>query len=448
MKTDLAIGSGKDLRINYNENNADFENMGSFVLKFSDPPKYGFLLCTDFMKPSQDLPVDLPAKDDDGFRIFKVEMHGTNGLKISCNDELLITFEPSDAVCTGWSSFWRDTWEKNKEVISFSFDEGVRKYKISSSESADNPECDGFDIERINVRSISPYAFSYTDGDKARIYCNMNYFISWGTSINDVEGNIECDAGNFVPDPAVGGIGTASCVACADNVADCVGGTCTEYGECLCNDGYEKSYDDPRLCTIIQCDAFVLSNQEASADGPYNVDDVVTVTCTAGYHVPGGPYDVNVQTLICGSTGYFDPLLEPCVVCADDNDCTDGTCNSYNICECDASAGYKLREDDLNVCEEVTCPEKYCSYGGECSVRDIELVCDCPQGTEGDTCEQFTSTPCDPDPCEKGETCSRVMTDPADYTKHECTTAACEGTFNGDCCQVVIQFHDGAICMF
>ncbi|XP_063683939.1 uncharacterized protein LOC134818358 [Bolinopsis microptera] len=136
MKTDLAIGSGTDLRINYNENNGDFQNMGSFVLKFSDPPKYGFLLCTDFNKPSQDLPVDLPAKDDDGFRIFKVEMHGKYGLKISCNDEMLITFEPSDAVCTGWSSFWRDTWEKNKEVISFSFDKGVRKYKISSSESA------------------------------------------------------------------------------------------------------------------------------------------------------------------------------------------------------------------------------------------------------------------------------------------------------------------------
>ncbi|XP_063684110.1 uncharacterized protein LOC134818469 isoform X2 [Bolinopsis microptera] len=138
MKTDLAIGDGKDLRINY-ENNAG-DSTGGFKLTFSDPPKYGFLKCTHLTEANLDLPVDLPAKDDDGFRIFKVETHGTNGLKISCNDELLITFEPSNAVCTGWSAFWRDTWGKNKEVINFSFDKGVTEYKfaVQSVESEGN----------------------------------------------------------------------------------------------------------------------------------------------------------------------------------------------------------------------------------------------------------------------------------------------------------------------
>ncbi|XP_063678183.1 uncharacterized protein LOC134814094 isoform X3 [Bolinopsis microptera] len=134
MKTDLTIGSGTDLRINYKNNAGD--TTGSFVLRFSSPPKYGFLKCTDFLNPSQDLPADLPAKDDYGYRIFKVETHGAMGLKISCNDELLITFEPSDAACTGWSTLWVNTWEKNKELINFDFDRGVNVFKISSLESA------------------------------------------------------------------------------------------------------------------------------------------------------------------------------------------------------------------------------------------------------------------------------------------------------------------------
>ncbi|XP_063678186.1 uncharacterized protein LOC134814094 isoform X6 [Bolinopsis microptera] len=141
MKTDLTIGSRKVLRINY-ENSAG-EKAGGFKLLFSDPPKYGFLYCTELTEANLDLPVDLPAEDDDGFRIFKLETHETNGLKISCNDELLITFEPSNAVCTGWHAFWRDTWENNKEVINFSFDDGVTKYKFSSSESEGNGNSDG-----------------------------------------------------------------------------------------------------------------------------------------------------------------------------------------------------------------------------------------------------------------------------------------------------------------
>ena len=102
--------------------------------------------------------------------------------------------------------------------------------------------------------------------------------------------------------------------ACVDNIvgADCVDGTCTN-GVCVCNTNYEKSLADPRLCTIIQCKLEYLSNQAASADGPYDVDAVVTVTCTDGYHVSGELKDVDVQTLTCSNTGYFDALLEPCV---------------------------------------------------------------------------------------------------------------------------------------
>ena len=94
--------------------------------------------------------------------------------------------------------------------------------------------------------------------------------------------------------------------------ADCVDGTCTN-GVCVCNANYKKSLADPRLCTIIQCKEFTLSNQAASEDGPYDVDAVVTVTCTDGYHVSGDLKDVDVQTLTCGSDGYFDAVLKDCV---------------------------------------------------------------------------------------------------------------------------------------
>ena len=102
--------------------------------------------------------------------------------------------------------------------------------------------------------------------------------------------------------------------ACVDNIvgAECVDGTCTE-GVCVCNANYKKSLTDPRLCTIIQCDAFYLYNQAVSEDGPYDVDAVVTVTCTDGYHVSGDLKDVDVQTLNCGSDGYFDAVLKDCV---------------------------------------------------------------------------------------------------------------------------------------
>ncbi|XP_063680351.1 uncharacterized protein LOC134815702 [Bolinopsis microptera] len=149
MKTDLTIGNLRNLRINYQTNNS--MNAGAFRLQFTDPPKYGFIKCTgvDGDDLILDLPVDLPAKDDDGFRIFKVETHGTMGLKISCNDELLITFEPSNEVCTGVSS-WRDAWEINKEWMNFNLDNGVRQYAFSTTKSEGNT---------ASLRSRSAYQY-------------------------------------------------------------------------------------------------------------------------------------------------------------------------------------------------------------------------------------------------------------------------------------------------
>ena len=103
---------------------------------------------------------------------------------------------------------------------------------------------------------------------------------------------------------------SAECVA---GIVDCAGGTC-EDGVCVCNVGYEQSLENPRHCSVLQCDTLTLSNQEADSTGPYDVDTVVTVTCREDhrYHVYGT--DANTrQVLTCRGDGYFDTVLRPCV---------------------------------------------------------------------------------------------------------------------------------------
>ena len=83
-------------------------------------------------------------------------------------------------------------------------------------------------------------------------------------------------------------------------------------GVCICNEGYEKSWRDPRVCTLIQCDVLLMWNQMADPAGPYDVGTVVTVKCESGHHVLGRK-DGTEQVLTCEPDGYLDPLLQPCV---------------------------------------------------------------------------------------------------------------------------------------
>ena len=68
--------------------------------------------------------------------------------------------------------------------------------------------------ESVNVGSMSPFSpnYSYKDGAKATITCLENYIISWAKSIDDVVGDVECDAGSFVPDPVDSFAGAVGCV--------------------------------------------------------------------------------------------------------------------------------------------------------------------------------------------------------------------------------------------
>jgi len=69
-----------------------------------------------------------------------------------------------------------------------------------------------------------------------------------------------------------------------------------------------------------------------------------------------------------------------------------------------------------------------CEVLGEDSFR-----CKCQPGTEGDTCETFSSNPCDDSPCENGAACKR---DETDFTARKCT---CTEGFRGDSCQDAVE---------
>ena len=122
-----------------------------FILEFSTPAKYGFKDCTSLNGASRDLPTELPQPNDAGYRVFEVEEYGNSGrgLKIICNGVELITFEPSDDFCSGWS-FWESTWEKEKTKVTFSFDDVISDYALVR----DYRECTGIHNFKLILRGV------------------------------------------------------------------------------------------------------------------------------------------------------------------------------------------------------------------------------------------------------------------------------------------------------
>ena len=118
---------GDELRLNFKDDNG--RDAGTFILEFSTPAKYGFTDCTSLTGASRDLPTELPQTDEGGYRVFEVMKYGNSGrgLKIICNGVELITFEPSNDFCSGWS-FWESTWEKEKTKVTFTFDDVISHY--------------------------------------------------------------------------------------------------------------------------------------------------------------------------------------------------------------------------------------------------------------------------------------------------------------------------------
>jgi hypothetical protein len=115
-----------EMRINFLDSKGS--RAGGFVL---DPSKskYGFPLCTNFSSATEELKTSLPEPDNAGYRIFTIEAYGEKGqgLKISCNGKVLISFEPSNKACSGWYR-WENYWHKKKEKLDFKFDSAISYY--------------------------------------------------------------------------------------------------------------------------------------------------------------------------------------------------------------------------------------------------------------------------------------------------------------------------------
>ena len=98
---------------------------------------------------------------------------------------------------------------------------------------------------------------------------------------------------------------------CNDEV-QCSNARCSEQGRCICESGYSKDWRNLRICSPTTCHIILTNNEHADSLGPYMVGDVVTVTCTDGYHVMGRGEETE-QVLECLETGYFDNVLQSCI---------------------------------------------------------------------------------------------------------------------------------------
>lgn len=90
---------------------------------------------------------------------------------------------------------------------------------------------------------------------------------------------------------------------------ECSNGKCDE-GRCICDPGFSKDRENPRLCSPTRCPNPDLFNQYVDREGPYKVGHVVTIKCVDGFYARGRETQ---QELVCLETGYFDELLQPCV---------------------------------------------------------------------------------------------------------------------------------------
>jgi len=209
----------------------------------------------------------------------------------------------------------------------------------------------GCDLPEDNVADLMPWKFQYDVGDEVTISCYDTYVVSSATTEEDNSATIRCGASGDWQTLGLDFKTVTGCVECVAGAVECTGGTC-EDGVCVCSEGNEKSLENPRLCSTVQCHALILANQEADSEGPYDVGAVVTVTCSGdkNLRVHGTDADTE-QVLTCRDDGNFDTVLKPCIVCASSDDCTNGTCNANNECECDEASGFKLSAGDRSLCE-------------------------------------------------------------------------------------------------
>ena len=125
-------GDEKQLVVDFKDSK---NNAGGFFIDISETyPRYSFKGCTSAEGETViDLPQPLPAVDEEGFRIFKVDSYGINGLKISCNNEQILTFEPSTELCAT-----SNAWTRDKSKVKFGYFENGGNFSTATQSFGKN----------------------------------------------------------------------------------------------------------------------------------------------------------------------------------------------------------------------------------------------------------------------------------------------------------------------
>ena len=75
------------------------------------------------------LPEPLPAPDQNGYWIFRIEAYRFQGQKICCNNEMILSLQPSWRECS--SNFWDRNWLHQKTGIRFGYLPSMHKFSTT-----------------------------------------------------------------------------------------------------------------------------------------------------------------------------------------------------------------------------------------------------------------------------------------------------------------------------
>ena len=113
IKTDSAIGSNEELKVNFLS--AQEEVAGGVSILLETAPRYRFHDC---MYPEISFSAALPSETTKIWRITLTRSSTEIRVTIHCNNEEVLNVVLSDSVC-GYVSDWRTYWEKHVKKIKF-----------------------------------------------------------------------------------------------------------------------------------------------------------------------------------------------------------------------------------------------------------------------------------------------------------------------------------------
>ena len=128
LKTDSVMVSNEEGKVGLYT--AEGNQVGGVLIKFSSPPLFAILYCTDWTN----LPTGLPSDDD---KVWKITLTRSAGIKviIHCNNVEVLNMQLSDSTCA--ASSWHEKWRDEVKKIEFPSDN--RAYDLYSSQPGDYP---------------------------------------------------------------------------------------------------------------------------------------------------------------------------------------------------------------------------------------------------------------------------------------------------------------------